>query len=35
MLANFTGNRWYTRDNEIIAIYFGWVAIIKPTFVGS
>ena len=34
-MANFTGDRWYTRDNEIIATYFGWVAIIKPTFVGN
>lgn len=34
-MANFTGNRWYTRDNEIIATYFGWVAIIKPVFVGN
>ena len=34
-MANFTENRWYTRDNEIIATYFGWVAIIKPTFVGN
>lgn len=31
MAANFEGNRWYTRDNEIIATYFGWVAIIKST----
>ena len=34
-MANFIGDRWYTRDNEIIATYFGWVAIIKPTFVGN
>lgn len=34
-MANFTEDRWYTRDNEIIATYFGWVAIIKPTFVGN
>lgn len=35
MAANFEGNRWYTRDNEIIATYFGWVAIIKPVLVGN
>ena len=35
MAANFEGNRWHTRDNEIIATYFGWVAIIKPVFVGN
>lgn len=34
-MANFTGDRWYTRDNEIIATYFGWVAIIKPVLVGN
>ena len=34
-MANFTENRWYTRDNEIIATYFGWVAIIKPVLVGN
>lgn len=32
-MADFTGDRWYTRDNEIVATYFGWVAIIKPVFV--
>ena len=34
-MADFTGDRWYTRDNEIVATYFGWVAIIKPVFVGN
>lgn len=34
-MANLEGNRWYTRDNEIIATYFGWVAIIKPVLVGN
>lgn len=34
-MADFTGDRWYTRDNEIIATYFGWIAIIKPVFVGN
>lgn len=35
MAANFEGNRWHTRDNEIIATYVGWVAIIKPVLVGN
>ena len=35
MAANFEGDRWYTRDNEIVATYFGWIAIIKPVFVGN
>lgn len=35
MAANFEGNRWHTRDNEIIATFIGWVAIIKPVFVGN
>ena len=35
MAANFEGNRWHTRDNEIVATYFGWVAIIKPVLVGN
>lgn len=34
-MADFTGDRWYTRDNEIVATYFGWIAIIKPVFVGN
>ena len=34
-MADFIGDRWYTRDNEIVATYFGWVAIIKPVFVGN
>ncbi|MBR6612865.1 MAG: hypothetical protein IKK93_11700 [Campylobacter sp.] len=34
-MANLEGNRWHTKDNEIIATYFGWVAIIKPIFVGN
>lgn len=34
-MADFTGDRWYTRDNEIVATYFGWVAIIKPVFIGN
>lgn len=34
-MADFTGDRWYTRDNEIVATYFGWAAIIKPVFVGN
>lgn len=35
MAANFEGNRWHTRDNEIIATFMGWVAIIKPVLVGN
>ena len=35
MAANFEGNRWHTRDNEIIATFIGWVAIIKPVLVGN
>ena len=35
MAANFEGNRWHTRDNEIIATYAGWIAIIKPVLVGN
>lgn len=34
-MANLEGNRWYTKDNEIIATYIGWVAIIKPVLVGN
>lgn len=35
MAANFEGNRWHTKDNEIIATFIGWVAIIKPVLVGN
>lgn len=34
-MVNLEGNRWHTKDNEIIATYFGWVAIIKPVLVGN
>ena len=29
------GNRWYIRENEFIGSFAGWVAIIKPEFVGN
>lgn len=29
------GNRYYTRKNEIIGTFAGWVVSIKPTFVGN
>jgi len=35
MATNFEGNRWHTKDNEIIATLMGWVAIIKPVLVGN
>lgn len=34
-MANLEGNRWHIKDNEIIATYAGWVAIIKSVFVGN
>lgn len=35
MAADFEGNRWHTKDNEIVATYFGWIATIKPVLVGN
>ncbi len=34
-MANFTGDRWHTKDNEIVATYAGWIAVIKPVLVGN